>query len=577
VKPLQRGVWTPQRGRRLSGILLIASVVLDVWFVIGLAATNGTVDPVVNIWLAQVTQWVPVLVFWIVTAQTRFRRAEIVLAAAAVTLSALGDGYYSVAMGPDGYLPSPSIADVGYLLFYPLMLASLIVFMRRYATRMGRAVALDASVASLGAAALVATALDPVLRDALSGAHAAAAVVNIAYPVFDLVLIAAIIGMAAVPTRGAGGRWGSLVAGLLVFTGADIVYALLDRTGAYVAGAPLDASWAVGFTLIAWWAHGLGGSAARAKVRQRMRVRWVTLPVTAFGFVAGLAVLLIGTQLDVSLLALVLAAVTVALAAVPVVMRQALLGQLLTDQQKVIEDSERLDRSKNEMLATMNHELRTPLTSILGYVELVRDGNGGPIPSAADGMLGAVEAGALRMQKLIDDMLLMTRLDGGAAKHVPARVHLADVLADVANDSRAFAIERGVRLEFEPSDRALLLSGDREQLTRAFANLTDNAIKFSRRGGSVVVTTQSLSHPDGGVTITRISDTGMGIATDDIPQLGTRMFRASNARASAVPGAGLGLAIAQEVVVAHGGEISFESELGNGTDVRVRLPAADAG
>jgi signal transduction histidine kinase len=560
------------RGRRLSGGLLLVSALLDGWFAIALASSNGDVDPWVNIGLAQATQWVPVVLFWVVAARFTFRRAEIVLAAAALTFSAMGDLYYSVAMGPDGYLASPSPADIGYLLFYPLMVGSLIVFSRRHIARMRWTVALDAAVASLGAAALIAALLSPVLSDAVSGTNVAAALVNIAYPLFDLVLIAAIAGIASVPAASTERRWGWLVAGLLVTAVADVVYALLDQTGAYIAGTPLDATWAVGLTLIAGWAHWLGADTAPTGDAPGGRVRVAALPVTALGFVAGLALLLVATRVEVSLAALILATATVVLAAVPVLLRQAVLGRLLSDQQRVIDDAERLDKSKNEMLATMNHELRTPLTSIVGYVELVRDGNGGEIPPEADGMLCAVEDNALRMQKLIDDMVVITRLDAGGHGRVFSDVAIAELLAEVEMTVRGSAATRGVVLSCGPVEPSTTVRGDREQLRRALVNLVENAIKFTGSGGSVDVTAErSVSQPSNSMSIA-ISDTGMGIPVEDIGSLGTRLFRASNARSSAVPGAGLGLAIAQEIVEAHGGNIAIESQVGRGSVFRVRLP-----
>ncbi|HEV7950769.1 MAG TPA: HAMP domain-containing sensor histidine kinase [Glaciihabitans sp.] len=554
----------------LSVVLLSTSVSLDVWFMIALATSAGSVDPFVNIWLAAATQWVPVVLFWVVAARTHFRRTEVVFAAAAVTFSAMGDTHYSLAMGSNGYLPSPSLADIGYLLFYPLMLGSLIVFARRQGARVGRAVALDAAVASLGAAAFIAAVLSPVLRDALAGTDVAAALVNVAYPLLDLVLVAAVVGIAASPTIDAGQRWTSLVAGLFVLTGADIAYALLDHAGAYVSGTPLDAAWAVGLTLIAWWIHGLGTTPAVDNLKQRPHGGRVALPVTSFGFVAALGVLLFGTQVPISGLALVLATATAGLAAVPVMFRQAMLSQLLADQQRILKETERLDRSKSEMLTTMNHELRTPLTSILGYLEIVRDGGGGQIPAAADEMLDIAENNAIRMRKLIDEMLVLTRLDAQTSSEF-SNIALADVLAGVESTVARFAVSRGVGAKFNQSDATLSVAGNQPDLQRALTNLVENAIKFTPRGGSVIVTSEAAD-VDGSATLTTISDTGMGIPPEEISRLSTRFFRASNAQLQSVPGVGLGMSIAQEIVRAHQGTITVISTLGEGTTISVRLP-----
>jgi signal transduction histidine kinase len=557
-------------GSRVGGILLIAIVVLDLTFVAMLFSASGTIDPVVEGWMTRATQWGPALVCWFAAARTGFRRADVILAAAALSFSASGETYYAMAMGADGYLQSPSPADIGYLLFYPLMFASLVVFAKRHSSRIGRAVILDAAVASLGTAALIVAMLSPVLSDAVAGSDVGTSIVNLAYPLGDLLLIAAIAGIAASPIKNVGRRWKALVAGLIVFTGADIAYALVDNAGAYVSGTPLDATWAIGMTFIAWWVHGLAGASADTGDIAPKRM---AMPVTSFGFVAGLGVLVVGTQTPVTAFALVLAAATAALAAGPVMFRQAVLSRLLADQRRVLEDVERLDRSKNEMLITMNHELRTPLTSILGYLEVVRDGDAGDIPVAANQMLGAVENNAVRMQKLIDDMLVMTRLDGGTDAADFSDVDLAGLFADVETTVEHFAATRGVSVEFRESEPEMTVAGDREQLQRAFTNLVENAIKFTPKGGSVAVAATRADDRDGAATIATISDTGMGIPSAEIPQLGTRLFRASNACSSAVPGAGLGLAIAREIVLAHGGGIVIESTLDKGTAVHVRLPA----
>jgi signal transduction histidine kinase len=568
--PIRKRASALRRVGFLSVVLLSTSVSLDVWFMIALATSAGSVDPFVNIWLAAATQWVPVVLFWVVAARTHFRRTEVVLAAAAVTFSAMGDTHYSLAMGSNGYLPSPSLADIGYLLFYPLMLGSLIVFARRQGARVGRAVALDAAVASLGAAAFIAAVLSPVLRDALAGTDVAAALVNVAYPLLDLVLVAAVVGIAASPTIDAGRRWTSLVAGLFVLAGADIAYALLDHAGAYVSGTPLDAAWAVGLTLIAWWIHGLGTTPAVENLKQRPHGGRVALPVTSFGFVAALGVLLFGTQIPISGLALVLATATAGLAAVPVMFRQAVLSQLLADQQRILKETERLDRSKSEMLTTMNHELRTPLTSILGYLEIVRDGGGGQIPAAANEMLDIAENNAIRMRKLIDEMLVLTRLEAQTSSEF-SNLALADILAGVESTVARFAVSRGVGTKFSQSDATLSVAGNQPDLQRALTNLVENAIKFTPRGGSVIVTSEAAD-VDGSATLTTISDTGMGIPPEEISRLSTRFFRASNAQLQSVPGVGLGMSIAQEIVRAHQGTVTVISTLGEGTTISVRLP-----
>jgi signal transduction histidine kinase len=297
------------------------------------------------------------------------------------------------------------------------------------------------------------------------------------------------------------------------------------------------------------------------------------LPVSAIAVVAGLGVLLWGTQLPLSPLALVLAAATVGLAAIPVMFRQSVLSRLIAGQEQVVQQLKDLDRSKSEVMATINHELRTPLTSIRGYLELVVDGEGGPIPAEAARMLRVVEQNTERLEGLVEDMLLMWRLDD---RIEPTRLELLElepILARVVDAIHPFATSRDVEVSLECEKHIPPVNGDRTQLERVFAGILENAVKFTAASGEVRV----IAHPgvtrDGEATaVVNTVDNGIGIPKSDIPLLFTRFFRASNAKVDAVRGTGLGLAIVKSLVKAHGGDVDVTSELGVGTTVRVALP-----
>ncbi|MCU1507173.1 MAG: Alkaline phosphatase synthesis sensor protein PhoR [Microbacteriaceae bacterium] len=548
--------------RRVTPVLLWLMVAVEVFFLVGLLVSAGTPSALVNVWLSLATQWVPVSIFWVVALRTGFNRLEVTLAAAAVTLSAIGDTYYSLAMDSSGYLAFPSPADVGYLLFYPLMVAALVVLVRRQSGGMPGIMVIESAVACLGAAAVLAVVLDPVLSGALAGSNAFDGAVALAYPLFDLVLLAVIAGIAASPIVDIGPRWWSLIVGLGIFTVADIVYALLEDQGSYMAGTPLDASWAIGLGFITWWVAGAGERDTAAKRRRR---KAFVIPIPAVAVVAGLAVLIIHTQTPLSLLAVILAALTVGLAAVPIIFRQAIMGRLIADQEQVVRQLTDLDRDKSDMIVTMNHEFRTPLTSINGYVELLIDGDGGEMPPAAIGMLRVIESNAARLQDLIDDLLTMSKLESGnVADRTPG--DLLGILERAGASVAALAKKQGVDVAIE-CDSVALVDADATQLERAFANIIENAVKFTPARGSVRVVAEQTA----GAIVVRVIDTGIGIPPEDISRLFTRFFRASNAQAAAIPGAGLGLAIARGLFEAHGGRVSAESTLGHGTTVTVRL------
>lgn len=549
--------------RRLSVLtlaLLAATGATDAAYLVGLLAAGGDPDPIVGVGLSLATQWVPVSLFWLVVARTR--SLPVLFVAAGVTLSALGDSYYAFAMDADGYLASPSLADAGYLLFYPLLIVALVLLVPRHLGRVGGVAVLETCVATLGAAALLAVVLAPVIDGALGRGGPLDEAIAVAYPLFDLVVMAVIVGIASLPVP-VGRRWGALLAGLGVFTAADIASALIDARGVYLAGTPLDAAWPLGLGLIAWWAAGMTSPPPAPKPGRTGPAALPTLAVAA-----GLTVLVLGTVVTVSVLAVVLAALTVGLAAVPIVFRQAMLGRMLAAQEAAVRRLTELDQEKSDLLATVNHEFRTPLTSINGHVELLLDGGAGELPTEALTMLRTIERNGTRLQHLIDEAFSASR--AMATDPAPRSSVLLDGLADeIVAGFQERAADRDVRLELRVGEPAPAVLADRERLAAAIAHLVENAVKFSAPDGRVVVEVAR----SGDDAVVAVQDTGIGIPADDLDRLFTRFFRASNVQRAAIPGVGLGLATARQTAVAHGGDITAESAPGTGTVMTLRLPA----
>jgi signal transduction histidine kinase len=537
-------------------------------FLAGLIASEGQTSPLVNVWLSLATQWIPVSIFWLMAWRTGFTRLAVILAAAAVTFSALGDSYYSLAMDADGYLASPSPADVGYLLFYPLMVAALVMLVRRRIAGSGGIVLLESVVATLGASAVLAVILGPVIADSLGGETFLASVVAVAYPVFDLLILAVIAGIASVPAVSVGRRWWALIIGLGIFAAADVAYAILENQGSYVAGTPLDASWAIGLGFLTLWVS----STSRVDEPSPPR-RGYLVPIPSFAVTGGLAVLIIATQIQLTTLAIVLAGLTVGLAAVPIIFRQAMLDRVIATQKEAMKRLTDLDRDKSDMMVTLNHEFRTPLTSINGHVELLLDGDAGEIPPAALSMLRTIESNGSRLQDLVDDMLTVSRLQHGINANARTPIYLSALVTRAASAITPVAKSAGVDLVCECDNFALVVDADGTQLERAMTNLIDNAVKFTPAGGHVRVHART----DGDEILVRVTDTGMGVPTEDLPHLFRRFYRASNVQKTAIPGVGLGLSITHGVIEAHGGRIGVQSTLGEGTVVSVRLPVSATG
>ncbi len=250
-------------------------------------------------------------------------------------------------------------------------------------------------------------------------------------------------------------------------------------------------------------------------------------------------------------------------------------AQLYERERRIVAELQELDRSKSEFLSTVSHELRTPLTSINGYVELLADGDAGPVTSEQAKMLGIVGRNVARLRGLIEDLLTLSRMEAGQFRPGLVAVDLAPALRQAVLSMAPQATEKGVALvcDVDVSRGPLAVEADPVQLDRVVDNLLSNAVKFTPSGGQVRLTAEPV---DEAVEIS-VSDTGIGIPEAEQAQLFGRFFRASNAVDQAIPGTGLGLSIVQVIVEQHGGTIRLSSTPGEGTTVTVRLPAIAAG
>jgi signal transduction histidine kinase len=243
-------------------------------------------------------------------------------------------------------------------------------------------------------------------------------------------------------------------------------------------------------------------------------------------------------------------------------------GQLITRQQQAVEKLRRLNKAKSDFVGTVNHELRTPLASMAGYLEMILDGSGGPLPEGARRMLETVERNTTRLRELIENITALSPTSDEPLTHLA--VELGDVAAAAASDFRAAAAAKNITLKYTPPSTSVLVAGNYDQLKEAMGLVISNAIKFTGPGGRVEV--RSSSSVKRGVGEVLVRDTGIGVPEADLPRLFDSFFRASNASEGAVPGAGVGLCIAQRTVSAHQGSITVESAVGEGTLVRIELP-----
>lgn len=230
-----------------------------------------------------------------------------------------------------------------------------------------------------------------------------------------------------------------------------------------------------------------------------------------------------------------------------------------------------LDRQKTDFMATISHELRTPLTSINGYLELLQDGDYGALTPGQSDALDIVGRNAHRLRGLIEDLLVLNKIEATGLQSSTEDVDVDALLAGVADLLRPVADAAGVSLVVDPVDPDLSIRVDRGQLERSLINLGSNAVKFTPAGGRATIAATQVEDQ---VVIT-VTDTGIGIPEKDLPALFDRFFRASNATAAAIPGTGLGLAIVRAIVEGHGGELQVDSVEDQGTVMTVVLPAGN--
>lgn len=239
------------------------------------------------------------------------------------------------------------------------------------------------------------------------------------------------------------------------------------------------------------------------------------------------------------------------------------LNQMLERIEAAFDDRTRSEERLKQFVADASHELRTPITTIRGYAELYR-GGGLDDTAELDEAMRRTEQEALRMGRLVDDLLHLARLDQGRPLE-RERVDLAELARDAARDARAVDPDRPITVE---ADGSLVVVGDEARLRQVLANLVTNAVVHTEPSTPVLV----RASRDGDDAVVEVIDQGAGMEPAVASRAFERFFRADPSRSRHRGGSGLGLAIVDATVVAHGGAVVLDTAPGAGTTVRVRLP-----
>lgn len=226
------------------------------------------------------------------------------------------------------------------------------------------------------------------------------------------------------------------------------------------------------------------------------------------------------------------------------------------------------DRIRVDFVANASHELRTPLASILGFIETLED--------AADDaetrtrFLRVMDNEARRMQRLIDDLMSLSRIEAEKYRAPDDSVDLPELIDEVQAELAALSPDRAADIVID-ADPVLPIRGDRVQLSQLLHNIVGNAMKYGRSGTPVTVSLRSA-----GESMVRLSvtDESEGIAPEHLPRLTERFYRVDSSRSRAAGGTGLGLAIVKHIVERHRGRLDIASIVGTGTTVTILLPTA---
>jgi signal transduction histidine kinase len=225
------------------------------------------------------------------------------------------------------------------------------------------------------------------------------------------------------------------------------------------------------------------------------------------------------------------------------------------------------DRVKQHLVSTVSHELRTPIASIRGYLELLADGDFGDLSPAQCGAVDRALRGTGRLERLVSDLLVLERADGGPVMGDDTVVDLREVVFSCAEELRPRTCGQSLELDVPPTP--VTTAGDPDALRRIVLNLVENAVKFTPGGGEIVVRLRDLQP---GARI-EVADTGIGIAPEEHPLVFTKFYRTADARAMEAQGTGLGLSIVETLVRGHRGDVRIDSDRHRGTTVTIDLPA----
>jgi signal transduction histidine kinase len=249
--------------------------------------------------------------------------------------------------------------------------------------------------------------------------------------------------------------------------------------------------------------------------------------------------------------------------------RQDEIGDLSRSFRTMTEQLAELDRLKAEFVSVASHEIKTPLSVIRGYVSLLADGIYGTVNDQQKKTLESVSDQVDRLTRLVHRLLDISRFEAGGGRLELRRINVRDFLDELTGGFHVLAFQNGIDFAVNVAgDTPVNVEGDADRLNEVLGNILSNAFKFTGHGGHITLDARR----DGGGLAVEVRDSGVGIPPDKLPKIFEKFYQVDNAAQPRSAGSGLGLAIAKEIVEAHGGTITADSQVGKGTRFRVTLP-----
>ncbi len=236
-----------------------------------------------------------------------------------------------------------------------------------------------------------------------------------------------------------------------------------------------------------------------------------------------------------------------------------------------------VEQMRSDFVANVSHELRSPLTALNGIIETL-NGVAKDDPIARQHFLGVMEREAQRMNRLIDDLLSLSKFESNRRIQPSGKTDVRKVIEQVVDALTIPAEKEGTNIELIAASQSYLVRGETDELTQVFQNLIENAIKYGAPGKQVIITLttgKAVLRLTGHVVIAEVRDEGPGIAPNHIPRLTERFYRIDASRSRANGGTGLGLAIVKHIVNRHRGKLQIKSGVGIGSSFVVSLPMAE--